>query len=63
VIAVTVDFDDQPLVPPDEVDLLSFDDGVADRSRQSVLVAEREEASFELAAREPEGRVAGQDCL
>jgi hypothetical protein len=62
VVAVPVDLDDQASVPPDEVDLASFNADVRLGSRQAVVVAEREEALLELAACE-RGGVAGQQRL
>lgn len=50
--AAAVGLDDHALVGPEEVDLVVSDQVVDERSREAVRVAEREEAGFELRARE-----------
>jgi hypothetical protein len=49
VVAVAVDLDDQPPVPPDEVDLDALDAGVGLGARYPMVVAELEEALLLLA--------------
>jgi hypothetical protein len=48
VVVVAVDLDDQPRVPPERVDQLSFDEHVHLRLGKSRLANQREEPVLEL---------------
>jgi hypothetical protein len=64
VVLVAVDLEDQPRVPPHEIDLDSFNAGVDVRSRQPMVVAEPQEALLLLAAgHDAADRVVGQHRL